>query len=277
MKKQLGLLILLCAMTGCSPGAYTTDMSQIETSENEIVETEDKQETMEVEECIIEVDYSEQFEGITGCAVFYNPKQKTYHMYKPRWCQEQVSPYSTFKIISSLMGLSNDVIAELGPQEVTLEEVFRQSHVWYYEKVMDLLEKSYVQQTLERLGYGNQDLSVWDDNGHHTFWIGTDFKISAKEQVEVLAQIFEGQSDFTQEDIQQVKGLMHIEQKEEYTLYGKTGSSRQKDAWFVGFIEKQEERIYFAIRIDDESQKLAGAVAKKIAREIIDSYQYKKE
>ena len=54
-----------------------------------------------------------------------------------------------------------------------------------------------------------------------------------------------------------------------YSVYGKTGSAKDTNSWFTGFIEKNDKRTYFAVRINDESQKLAGSVAKSIALDII--------
>lgn len=53
---------------------------------------------------------NDKFQGINGCAVFYNVQNNQYVLYNKDVCEQEVSPYSTFKIISTLMGLKNRVI-----------------------------------------------------------------------------------------------------------------------------------------------------------------------
>ena len=47
------------------------------------------------------VDYEDCFEGINGCAVFYSTYKNEYTFYNQEMCNKQVSPCSTFKIISA--------------------------------------------------------------------------------------------------------------------------------------------------------------------------------
>lgn len=68
-------------------------------------------------------------------------------------------------------------------RDVTLQEAFQASCVWYYKKLVGKLDKSYVQRTLDRLHYGNADISVWNRNGHNVFWIESSLLISPEEQV----------------------------------------------------------------------------------------------
>lgn len=52
-------------------------------------------------------DYKDCFNGINGCAVFYSPEENKYTFYNKDMCDKQVSPCSTFKIVSTLIGLNN--------------------------------------------------------------------------------------------------------------------------------------------------------------------------
>lgn len=154
-------------------------------------------------------------------------------------------------------------------KDITFKEAFEESCVWYYEKIMDSLDKEYVQNTLTDLKYGNSDISAWNEEGHNSFWLSSSLIISPLEQVKVLETIFEGKSSFEPKDVDLVKDFMLVESNENYSVYGKTGSAKHTNAWFTGLIEKNDKRTYFAVRIDDESQKLAGSVAKSIALNII--------
>ncbi|MCI9439014.1 MAG: hypothetical protein HFH85_18050, partial [Lachnospiraceae bacterium] len=56
------------------------------------------------------VDYSDYFQGISGCAVMYDESSDTYSLYGKERCEKEVSPLSTFKIVSALAGLENNVL-----------------------------------------------------------------------------------------------------------------------------------------------------------------------
>jgi hypothetical protein len=60
---------------------------------------------------IEEVDYSNYFDGLKGCAVFFNSQTNVYQIYQEALSNQPSSPCSTFKIISALMGLEEGVIS----------------------------------------------------------------------------------------------------------------------------------------------------------------------
>ena len=279
--KKLAILMTIAisiSLTGCS-----TKNEKDKINDNK--ETKDK--LVQIKATEKEVDYSESFNGINGTAVFYSPDENTYNIHNKELVNEQISPYSTFKIINSLMGLSQEVVtsaeSKLGYEgtaywkeewnkDITFEEAFKESCVWYYEKIMDSLDKEYVQETLTNLKYGNSDISAWNKEGHNTFWISSSLKISPIEQVKVLETIFEGKSSFEAKDVELVREFMLVESNENYSVYGKTGSAKDTNACFTGFVEDDGKRTYFAVRIADESQKLPGSLAKGIALNIINKH-----
>lgn len=280
MKKLAILMTIAIGVTlaGCNAKNENDKVNDNKEIKDELVQTTPTEK---------EVDYSESFNGINGTAVFYSPDENTYNIYNKELVNEQIPPYSTFKIINSLMGLSQDVVtsadSKLGydgttywreqwNKDITLEEAFKESCVWYYEKIMDSLDKEYVQETLTYLKYGNSEISAWNEEGHNTFWISSSLKISPMEQVKVLEAIFEGKSSFEAKDVALVKEFMLVESNEKYSVYGKTGSAKDTNSWFIGFIEADGKRTYFAVRIADESQKLSGSVAKEIALNIINKH-----
>ncbi|MCH1978184.1 hypothetical protein MCG44_00240 [Lawsonibacter sp. OA9] len=56
------------------------------------------------------VDYNAVFGGLSGCAVIWHPQDDRFEVYNREMCVKQASPCSTFKIITALMGLNNNVI-----------------------------------------------------------------------------------------------------------------------------------------------------------------------
>ncbi len=239
-----------------------------------------------------EIDLSAAFQGINGCAVIYLPAQEQYLFFHEEMCRQEVSPYSTFKIVSTLSGLQNGVIADelsvMGydgtdygnPEwngDLTLEQAFQKSCVWYFRKVIDAVGRDEIQKEVNALQYGNCDISAWSGSdinpmpGLNGFWLDSSLRISPLEQVRVLEKIFEGRSDYNGNNIEILKRIMLTEEDDTQKIYGKTGSSGSGEAWFVGFAETVEGRKYFAVYLDDREQKdqVSGNKAKEIALEAL--------
>lgn len=238
------------------------------------------------------MDLSEAFQNIDGCAVIYSPGQKEYSFFNEDMCRQEESPYSTFKIVSALLGLQNGVIVDEAStmgydgtdygnaewnEDLTLEEAFQKSCIWYFREVIDSVGNDKVQQELNELQYGNRDISEWNGSNINPmeklngFWLGSSLRISPLEQVEVLVKIFEGESDYDSGNIEILKRIMLVDENDTQKIYGKTGTGENGKAWFVGFSESNGERKYFAIYLDDINQKgqVSGNKAKEIALEIL--------
>ena len=211
----------------------------------------------------------------------------------------QRSPCSTFKIISSLIALENGMIVpgdsvrewsgeifwnEDWNRDIGFEDAFRTSCVWYYRKVIDDIGKETMQEELNRLHYGNCDISDWEGkmntNNHNRaltgFWIESSLKISPKEQAEVMERIFGDGSVYSQETQDSLKQVMLLTEvsSTEAMIYGKTGMGKANgvtvDAWFTGFADMDDKRVYFCIYLGEtEGKDVSGTKAKEIAVEMI--------
>ena len=81
-------------------------------------------------------------------------------------------------------------------KDIDFKEAFRTSCVWYYRQVVDDIGKDMMQKELDKLQYGNCDISDWEgrlntNNNNRAltgFWIQSSLLISPKEQVEVMEQ-----------------------------------------------------------------------------------------
>lgn len=239
-----------------------------------------------------ETDYSKEFEGMQGCAVVYLPETEEYFLYNKAMCDVRESPYSSFKIISALIGLDAEIIdsdsstmnydgttypVEAWNGNLTFQEAFVSSCIWYFSQIIDCVGQDNVQAVLDELNYGNCDISEWDGSGINPlpelngFWLASSLKISPREQVEVLAKIFEGKTEFEQNDIEILKSVMQTYVNDSLVTYGKTGSSGDGQAWFVGFAEQENRRSYIAVYLNDRANagKATGSQAKDIAIAIL--------
>lgn len=247
-----------------------------------------------------EVDLSKYFLGLNGTAVFYNPTTQDYKIYNPQLSEVQSSPCSTFKVISSYISLAENVVS-LGNsqrewnktiywhpqwnQNMVLEQAFKVSCVWYYRQLIDEVGAEKMSAYLDKLNYGNQDISDWNgslntnsnDRNLKGFWIESSLKISPKEQTQVLSKLL---SENTQA-VQDLKKIM-LAAETPVKIYGKTGMGVKDDkisnAWFVGFYEKDNRQIFFAVRLTEpENNQLedyrnkASLYAKQIATDIINN------
>ncbi|MFQ5011621.1 penicillin binding protein transpeptidase domain-containing protein [Clostridioides difficile] len=245
------------------------------------------------------VDYSDCFEGISGGAIFYNTKNKEYNIYNKELIETRRSPCSTFKIVSTLIGLEKGVInskeSVMGydgteypnknwNKNLSLEEAFKESCVWYYKKLIDKVDAKSVQNILDDLKYGNCDISEWEGDlkngkGHlNGFWLESSLQISPKEQVQTMAKIFEGDTNFKKEHINILRDIMKIDVNDKnINVYGKTGTGFDEknkcvDAWFVGMLEREGDTYYFAIKSDDSNKEITGPKVKEVAINIIKKY-----
>lgn len=248
---------------------------------------------------ITQKDWTEYFEGINGAAVLYNPAENEYMIYNQALADTRRSPCSTFKIVSSLAALEHGVIVpdnsmhiwsgetfwnEEWNRDIDFPEAFRASCVWYFREVIDEIGKERMQAELDRLQYGNCDISDWEgrlntNNNNRAltgFWIESSLKISPKEQVEVMERIFGSNSGYEEETLKQLKEAMRVLEQQETNMpvYGKTGMGKTNgvvvDAWFTGFADTADGNVYFCVYLGEtEGKNVSSARAREIALKIV--------
>lgn len=322
---KVGYGIFACAilLMGCSKEHSTEERIVVEDAK-EVVESEKRdQQEMEsdnvpleentkdmeddtvdkaVEPEIVGADWSEYFNGLNGTAVIYDASNRQYTIYNDELAVDRRSPCSTFKIISSLTALEYGI---LDPEDSTREwsgevfwnedwnrdidfsEAFRTSCVWYYRQLIDDIGQDRMQEELEKLQYGNCDISDWEghlntNNNNRAltgFWIESSLLISPKEQTEVMERIFGENSEYSEEIQNELKQVMLVTEQErtEISFYGKTGMGKTDgiavDAWFTGFAETAEGKLYFCVRLGrTDGMNVSSLVAKEIAIKIVSDY-----
>lgn len=313
------LISLLFAMTACSTernsltekhlteiqaSGETTQIEQTSTAElPQIAEpiTDEVQEKV-AEPIIVEADWSSYFDGINGAAIIYDPAENCYQIYNQELALTRRSPCSTFKIISSLIALENGIIEpndstriwsgeifwnEEWNQDIDFSDAFHASCVWYFREVIDEIGRDMIQEELNRLAYGNCDISDWEgrlntNNNNPVltgFWLESSLLISPKEQVEVMERIFGDHTDYSEETLDQLKNVMLLSGQSEadISIYGKTGLGMSHgivvDAWYAGFADIDSKRIYFCVYLGETDQKEVSSVkAREMAIKIVSDY-----
>lgn len=247
------------------------------------------------EPTVEEMDWSAYFDGLNGAAVIYEPEENRYQIYNQETAQTRRPPCSTFKIISSAIGLENEIIEpddsvrpwsgeifwnEDWNRDIGFEDAFRTSCVWYFREVVDEIGKDLMQQELDQLQYGNCDISDWEgrlntntDNPAMTgFWIESSLLISPVEQTEVMDRIFGEESLYSKETQDKLKEVMLYsdQQETDFSIYGKTGLGATEesvvDAWFTGFADVDGENVYFCVYLGrTDGVEASSQKARKIA------------
>lgn len=312
--------VCLFILTGCSNNRSTDEKTVMENGKEEPEEaqteepeaesssasieadTEDSTDSIVMEPEIVDVDWSEYFNGLNGAAVVYDAINKRYTMYNRDLAVARSSPCSTFKIISSMIALENGILEpenstrewsgeifwnEDWNKDIDFNEAFRTSCVWYYRQVIDDIGKDVMQKELNKLEYGNCDISDWEGrlntNNHNRaltgFWIESSLMISPKEQVEVMECIFGENSDYSEETQNELKQVMLVPEQDraDISIYGKTGMGKAEgvvvDAWFTGFTESTEGKIYFCVHLGrTDGMNVSSTRAKEIAIQIMWDY-----
>ena len=207
---------------------------------------------------VVEPDWLRFFaaKGVRGTFVLFEPLQNRYTIADPSRAKQRFLPASTFKIPNALIGLEVGSISDenevfhwdgkpkLRPQwerDQTLATGMRESVVWMFQEVARRTGKPSMREWLDRLGYGNHDMS----GGIDQFWLQGGLRISAREQVELLYKLAEGRLPMTQRAQRLVRDALVVEKTRDHTLYAKTGTTGGKDpvAWWVGWIEKKGRPI----------------------------------
>lgn len=224
-----------------------------------------------------------EFSGFSGTLILYHENQNQYYVYNSEQATKPLTPCSTFKIYNSLIGLETGVLDKDDSktlmvwdgtdyaykswnQDQTLASATRDSVVWYYQKLAAKIGLERMQTYLDSFNYGNRDIS----GGITRFWLHSSLKISAFEQVRLLQAMFSGDLGVNTGNVEIVKRNITQVKSDKLSYYGKTGSAYVEGKWIVGWwvgaVEKDGERYFFATNIEGDDNANGGK-----ARQITES------
>ncbi|MBI4851738.1 MAG: class D beta-lactamase [Acidobacteria bacterium] len=216
-------------------------------------------------------DLNKVFNQYKAAFVLYNLKDKSYNRYNEARCAERFSPFSTFKIPNSLIGLEATVVKNVDTniswdqkkypkssnfsvewnRDHSMRSAFKYSVVWYYRELAKKIGKKRMINYISNIRYGNQDIS----GGIDKFWLNSSLQISANEQIEFLTALYNNQLPFSQTTINNLKDIMLMEETADYRIYAKTGTGFLAEnnvlGWLVGFVETKGNVYIFATNISD--------------------------
>jgi beta-lactamase class D len=232
MKNGLtGLLLIACSM-----GVFAQNIATIQ--------------------CLTSYDSVLKAHQLRGGFLIYDEHDSTLYSNQFHLLDSMLSPVSTFKIYNALQALDNKLLfnendtlhwdgkmrrVEAWNRDLSLQEAFSASAVWYFQEVARRSGKERMQHTVNVLDYGNKSVAGAIDS----FWLNGTLLISARQQLDLLRRLYHEQLPFNIESQQTVKRIM---KNNEPNLYGKTGWGmwQGKDlGWFIGWMEQESKPIFF--------------------------------
>ena len=234
---------------------------------------------------VVREDFKQCFEGFTGTFIMYDETNDRYVVFNEPQSVKRLSPCSTFKIYNSLIGLETAVLDKEdvytlykwnGTQypfpawnhDQTLASATRESVVWYFQVLASRIGAERMQSYLDKIEYGNRDIS----GGLTTFWLRSSLQISAREQVDLLHRLYSGKLPISPDNVEIVKKNITLSENNGVHLMGKTGSGFEERkwilGWFVGCVEKQGNRYFFATNIQSPDGATGGK-AREITKSIL--------
>ena len=219
---------------------------------------------------LVHQEFEKYFENcnVEGSIAIYDNNNHKWILSDTVGVMKETLPASTFKIINLLIALEtktisseNEVVKWQGitdtikygyrPEiyhDMTVKQAFEVSAGWVFVELAKKIGKENYKRYLTSCNYGNLNLSQKDDD----FWNYGAFAISPINQVEFIKSLYEGQLPFTNRNIEIVKNVMLTEQDADYTIYAKTGWTRENGintGWWVGYIENKSGTYFFATRL----------------------------
>lgn len=225
-------------------------------------------------------DFGRFFGSIEGAFVLLDPQEKRMIVHNPQRARTRFIPASTFKIPNTLIALETGVAS--GPEFAlawdsvtaprqswwpaawagnhTLATALPNSVVWYYQELARRTGPQRMQTFLDRLEYGNRDIS----GGIDQFWLSGGLRISPIEQVDFLRRFHAGELGVSARATRIARELLTLEETPSYRFSGKTGwaalpnPSEPEIGWFVGYLEREGKVYLFATNIQVEKNEDAA-------------------
>lgn len=221
----------------------------------------------------------EYFIDKSGCFIIYDFKTDLTYTYNENNANKRMSPCSTFKICASLFALDAGVIDTETVYEwdrtkykingwndnQTLSSAVKYSVVWFFQKLAINIGKSNMQAYIDKIDYGNRNIS----GGISNFWLLSSLETSPNEQIELLKKLYNNQLPFSKDTQDKVKDILILEENENFSLSGKTGTGENKLGWFIGMIKNKQKQYAFVTNIEGISDA-NGQRAKEITISILE-------
>ena len=237
---------------------------------------------------ISESSFQKAFGDLRGAFILIHCLSGEKCLYNRELLKEKLPPCSTFKIWNSLIGFETGILPSPDSpfykwdgkkrsipewnRDLTLKEAFKVSCVPAFQNLAKEIGIKKMQAWLDKIGYGDGDLSA----GIDVFWLPEKGRktilISPEEQASLMMKLANGKLPFSPKSIALLRELMRLEEGSKGILYGKTGSGMQDGehynlGWFVGYVKNGMDQYAFACVV--KGKNLMGKDARKITENLL--------
>ncbi len=120
-----------------------------------------------------------------------------------------------------------------------------------YQAIARKIGPERMQDWITKLDYGNHDISGSIDH----FWLSGGLRISPLQQIDFLRRFDAGKLPISSRSAETVRDIITLDVGQSHILRGKTGLAQPPEfpelaAWFVGWLELGERRVFFATIIN---------------------------
>lgn len=226
----------------------------------------------------LEAAIDQKFGGVGTCVVIADTGsgRRLYRYGNHQVCMRQLPPCSTFKIPNSLIGLDAGVVTpttvfkwdgkpqrvKAWEQDADMKTAFKQSIVWWYQRIARQIGKPGYEERLKAFDYGNRKPAGPVDG----FWLGPSpegegLLISTEQQVDFLQRLYGDKLPVKPASGAFVKSIMVDETRGSSVMSGKTGTcpsdlqqSRQV-GWWVGRLQSPPHDYLFAVSLEGSNDE----------------------
>ncbi|HEY3494171.1 MAG TPA: penicillin-binding transpeptidase domain-containing protein [Polyangiaceae bacterium] len=213
-------------------------------------------------------DFVEAFEReqVSGTIAIFDSTTKTLSCSDVERCRRVHPPASTFKIANSIIALETGVVDDAGTilpwdgkqypvqdwnQDLALRDAIRVSCVPCFQSIARKVGEARMREWVTKLDYGNRDIA----GGIDQFWLRGALRISPVQELDFVRRLDLAQLPVRELVRETVIDMITLDVGPEHVLRGKTGfqpgpPETELVGWFVGWIERGSQHVYFATALD---------------------------
>ena len=139
---------------------------------------------------------------------------------------------------------------------MSMRQAIAVSNVPVYQELARRIGLDRYRNWLAKLDYGNRTAGKNVEN----FWLVGPLAISALEQVEFLARLSQQELMADRNHQLVVRDIIRVETRDDVALFAKSGWTTAPDpdvVWFVGWVEKDDRILSFALNLDADTRAKA--------------------
>ena len=267
--KRTVWLVLASFLSGCGAAAQTAPPSAAQAASPQRTSpatTVTTAASSDVSSAFPEAAAALESERVTGTMALFDTRDGKLRCSDSARCERGYTPASTFEIANSVIALENGVVDDAESplpwdgkestnpawnRDHTLRSAIQVSCLPCFQGIARKIGPERLAQWVTRLDYGNHDISGQLDR----FWLNGALRISAFQQIDFLRRLDGGKLPIAEHTLDVVRDILTLDVTSNYIFRGKTGSAAPPEepmaaAWFIGWVELAERRVFFATVID---------------------------